>query len=143
MPRISPEEYRIRLEALQAAVGNAGLDLFIVTSFDSIYYLTGAGFEPMERPFFLLVRPVRSPLLLVPKLDQEHMKKARAIASENIHTYWDYPAPSGRGWPDRLRGHIANACRIGVEPALRQEIAHELSGYSFWVEPIVEKLRLV
>jgi len=74
MPRISPEEYRQRLDALQASIRRAGVDLFIVSAFDSIYYLTGAGFEPLERPFFLLVRPEQPPLLLVPKLDHEHMK---------------------------------------------------------------------
>jgi len=57
MPRISADEYRNRLECLQAEVARAGLDLFLVSSFDSIYYLNGAGFEPLERPFFLFVTP--------------------------------------------------------------------------------------
>jgi Xaa-Pro dipeptidase len=92
-----PDEYRHRLESLQAAVQRAGLDLFIVSAFDSIYYLTGAGFEPLERPFFLLVRPDRPATLLVPMLDHEHMKKAHNVAPGDIHTYWDYPAPVGRG----------------------------------------------
>ena len=60
MLRIEPEEYRCRVGALQTAMIQAGLDLFIVSAFDSIYYLTGAGFEPLERPFFLLVPPTRS-----------------------------------------------------------------------------------
>ena len=57
MPRISADEYRNRLECLQAVVAEADLDLFLVSSFDNIYYLTGAGFEPLERPFFLFVTP--------------------------------------------------------------------------------------
>ena len=56
MLQISPEEYRGRLEGLRTGVKQAGLDLFIVSALDSIYYLTGAGFEPLERPFFLLIR---------------------------------------------------------------------------------------
>src|SRR5262249_4844843 len=99
MLRISPEEYRHRQDGLQACVGQAGLDLFVVSAFDSIYYLTGCGFEPLERPFFLLIRPEKPPQLLVPKLDHEHMKKARNIPAENIHSYWEYPAPPGRCWP--------------------------------------------
>ena len=87
MLRIEPEEYRSRVESLQSAVRQAGLDLFIVSAFESIYYLTGAGFEPLERPFFLLVRPSGASSLLVPKLDHEHMKKAQNISAENIHTY--------------------------------------------------------
>ena len=97
MLRIQPDEYRHRFDSLQAAVRRAGLDLFIVSAFESIYYLTGAGFEPLERPFFLLVRPDRAATLLVPKLDQEHMRKAHQVAREDIHTYWEYPAPAGDG----------------------------------------------
>jgi len=143
MPRISSDEYRHRLETLQASIRCAGLDVFIVTSFDSIYYLTGAGFEPLERPFFLLVRPECAPHLLVPKLDQEHMKKAHGIDAACIHTYWDYPSPAGRGWSDRLVDEIGSAREIGVEPATRQEIAHKLRSYPLRTEPLVERLRLI
>jgi Xaa-Pro dipeptidase len=140
---ISPEEYRERLESLQAQVKESGLDLFIVSSLDSIYYLCGAGFEPLERPFFLLVRAEGAPVLLVPKLDQEHMEEAHNITAENIHTYWEYPAPAGRNWPDRLREEISSAGEIGIEPTLRQEIVEELRMFSIRVEPLVERLRLI
>ncbi len=143
MWRISPDEYRTRLEALQAGVQEAGLDLFIVSALDSLYYLTGAGFEPLERPFFVLVRPRQTPLLLVPKLDHEHMKKARGVATENIYSYWEFPAPAGRGWPDQLREYIGNAQTIGVEPSLRQDIADQLRGYSLRTEPLIERMRMV
>ena len=143
MLQIMADEYRQRLESVQAAVQLAGLDLFIVSAFDSIYYLTGAGFEPLERPFFLLVRPDRAATLLVPKLDHEHMKKAHHIAHEDIYTYWEYPAPTGRGWPERLRDQIGTARTVGVEPTLRQEIADQLRDYSPRTEPLVERLRLV
>ena len=143
MLQIPPDEYLRRLESLQACVAEAGLDVFIVTSQDSIYYLTSAGFEPLERPFFLLIYPRNSPVLLVPKLEHEHMKKAQNIPDENLHTYWEYPAPVGSGWGDRLRDLIGPAKEIGVEPTLRQEIIAELKGYSFRTEPLVERLRLV
>jgi Xaa-Pro dipeptidase len=138
-----PDEYRCRLESLQVAVQRAGVDLFIVSAFDSIYYLTGAGFEPLERPFFLLIRSDRPATLLVPMLDYEHMKKAHNIAPGDIHTYWEYPAPAGRQWPDRLRDQIGDARSVGVEPTLRQELSDQLRGYSLRTEPLVERLRLV
>jgi Xaa-Pro dipeptidase len=143
MLRIEPDEYRGRVEALQAAIMRAGLDVIIVSTFDSIYYLTGAGFEPLERPFFLLVRPRGAMTLVVPKLDHEHMKKAYGVSPENIHTYWEYPAPNGRRWSDRLGEQLGNAQSIGIEPTLRQEIVNQLSGYSLRLEPLVERLRLV
>ncbi len=141
---ISTDEYRGRLESLQGSVAAAGLDLFIVSAFDSLFYLTGAGFEPLERPFFLLIRPREAPILLVPKLEHEHMKKkARNIAEPDIRTYWDYPAPRGRGWPDVIQQLIGDAKEIGVEPTLSQEIAAEMKHYTLRTEPLVERLRIV
>ncbi len=39
---ITPDEYMTRLDRLKTSVRNAELDLFIVSAFDSIFYLTGA-----------------------------------------------------------------------------------------------------
>ncbi len=143
MLRISVGEYRDRLERLESAVDEVGLDVFLVSSFDSIYYLTGAGFEPLERPFFLAVFPrgVRGPALLVPRLDAEHMKKARNVAERR--TYREYPAPGGDGWVDGVRSLIGDARRVGIEPSLQREIADELSDLSLVTLPLVERLRLV
>jgi Xaa-Pro aminopeptidase len=82
--RITEDEYPRRFERLESAVAAAELEVFLVSSVESIYYLTGAGFEPLERPFFLAVFPrgVRGPALLVPGLDVEHMTKARNIAEK-------------------------------------------------------------
>jgi Xaa-Pro dipeptidase len=143
MLRIETDEYQSRVEALQAAIRQTGLDLFIVSAFDSIYYLTGAGFEPLERPFFLLVRPHGAISLIVPKLDHEHMKKAYGVLPENIHTYREYPAPHGQCWSDRLGEQLAEARTIGIEPTLRQEIVQQISACSLRTEPLVERLRLV
>src|SRR5262249_10609289 len=122
MPRIAEGEYQDRLERLRSEVAKEGLDRFLVTSFDSIYYLTGAGFEPLERPFFLIVSPpgTDGPALLVPRLEAEHMRKAHGIGT--IHTYWEYPSPKGRGWADVLAGLLGPARRIGVEPSLRGDV---------------------
>ena len=96
MPRITNDEYRTRLEPPSGRGGKAELELFLVTSFDSIYYLTGAGFEPLERPFFLAVYPggVRRPTLLVPRLDAEHMKKARNVAEIRSGPIGSIPPPT-------------------------------------------------
>ena len=140
MQGITVDEYRYRLDALVSSLAQADLDLFIVSASDSIYYLTGVGFEPFERPFFLLVRPKDSPMLLVPKLEQEHMKRAHNIPHEKIQTYWDYPAATGRGWPDRLRELMEGSRQVGVEPTLRQEISQELKDFSLRAEPLVERI---
>ncbi len=141
--QISSGEYFQRLKDLQRKVKERELDMFIVTSFESIFYLTGAGFEPLERPFFLLVEANSPPVLLVPKLDQEHMAKAHGIEKHNIISYREYPAPMASGWPSRLKGAIPERGQIGVEPTVRREITDQLEGFSLRTEPLVEKLRLI
>ena len=144
MLRITPDEYATRLDRLKTGVRNAELDLFIVSAFDSIFYLTGAGYEPLERPFFLIVRPDGEPSLLTPLMDRDHLKeKAHNISPDNVHSYREYPAPQGQGWPDRLADEIGAATSIGVEPTLRQEIFAGLAGYQPRMLPLVEDLRLV
>ena len=142
-PHISAREHRQRLRALQRKIKEHGLDMFIVTSFESIFYLTGAGFEPLERPFFLLVEAERAPVLLVPKLDQEHMTKAYGIDSDNIITYREYPAPTTSAWPSRLKEILPCHGQIGVEPTVRREITDKLKDYSLRTEPLIEQLRLI
>jgi Xaa-Pro dipeptidase len=138
-------EYRQRLDNLRGAVRDAGLDLFVVTALDSIYYLTGTGFEPLERPFFLLVSPEfdRPPRLLCPRLDRDHMAGNTQLALGEVHTYWESPAPPGRGWADRLRELIAPARAVGVEPTLSLDLVGELAGWAPRAVPLVERLRVV
>src|SRR5262249_14687809 len=115
MLRISPEEYRRRLERLESAGADAGPEGFLVPQFDSSDYLTRQGFLPLERPFFLAVSPrgVRAPTLLVPKLDAEHMEEARRnVPALQIRAYWEYPAPDGRRWIDGLRAILGGARRV-------------------------------
>jgi Xaa-Pro dipeptidase len=142
-PRILPKEHCQRLQALQRKVREHDLDAFIVSSFESIFYLTGAGFEPLERPFFLVVKPEGEPVLLVPKLDQEHMTKAAGIERRNITTYREYPAPVMSGWPSRLKEILPPQGPIGVEPSVRREITDQLPDSSLRTEPLVEQLRLL
>jgi Xaa-Pro dipeptidase len=141
--KISPAEYCQRLTNLQRSVAANGLELLVVTSFESIFYLTGAGFEPLERPFFLLVKPNGPPTLLVPKLDQEHMSKAVGIEPENICSYREYPAPQNCGWSSRLQEILPTHGQIGIEPTARREITDELRDYSMRTVSLVEQLRLV
>jgi Xaa-Pro dipeptidase len=146
MLRISRQEHRARLERLEAAVVRSDLDVFLVSSFESIYYLTGAGFEPLERPFFLAVYPdgARDRTLLLPRLDLDHVgKKARDLAQ--VRSYWEYPAAEGRGWLDGLQPLLRGTRRVGVEPSLSCAMAGQVRELTQEVvpSPLVESLRLV
>ena len=104
------------MQKLQAKLQPKDLDAFLVTSKESIYYLTGVTYEPLERPFFIFVPPEGEPELLTPALEKEHLRTSTQIAK--IHTYWDYPSPKGQGWPERLEALVRDTGRLGVEPSL-------------------------
>lgn len=138
---IKTQEYLDRMKKLQAKVQQKGLQAFLVTSQDSIYYLTGVTYVPLERPFFILVRPDQTVVLLVPALDREHLASAPNVGE--VHNYWDYPSPAGEGWPERLLSLLKGISHLGIEPALPQEIACQLMNFTPEVVPLVEELRLV
>lgn len=135
------QEYLERMQRLQRKVRTHGLDGFLVTSQDSIYYLTGVTYVPLERPFFMLVQPDALPALLVPALEGEHLSSAPNVGA--VHHYWDYPSPPGQGWPELLLELLNTINLLGVEPALSQEIAVHLSGFKPKTLGLVEELRLV
>ncbi len=137
---IAKEEYIRRMEQLQAAVRAHGLDMFLVSAEASIYYLTGVVYVPLERPFFVLVRPGGAASLLVPALEQEHLAAAPNVGE--VRHYWDYPSPAGEGWPERLQEMLAGVQSLGVEPTLPQEIAVALQDLTPRTLPLVETLRL-
>lgn len=138
---ISSQEHLTRIQALQTAVRDAGLDAFLVTAQDSIYYLTGVTYIPLERPFFILVSPDCPAVLLAPALDREHLAGAPNI--HEVRRYWDYPSPPGEGWPEGLLELVRGVRALGIEPTLSQEIAAVLAPLKPQVTGLVEVLRLV
>jgi Xaa-Pro dipeptidase len=137
---IGKQEYVQRMERLQGHVGEQGLDAFLVSAEESIYYLTGVTYVPLERPFFILVRPGAPARLLVPALEQEHLAAAPNVGG--VAHYWDYPSPPGEGWPERLLALLQGVAQLGVEPSLPQEIAVQIQALAPRVLPLVEGLRL-
>jgi Xaa-Pro dipeptidase len=137
---ITQEEYALRRKKLQRKVADQKLDAFLVSSAESIYYLTGTFYVQQERPFFIVVWPDAAPELVVPALEKVHMQKA---GIGNVKDYWEYPSPKGLGWSDKLLSLLAKVSRLGVEPTLSLEIAERFEGFSTEPYPLVEHLRLV
>lgn len=138
---ITAAEYRRRIERLGQRLAEEGLDLFIVSAEESILYLTGVAYTPLERPFFILVRPDAAPTLLVPTMERDHLASTPAI--EQVQTYWDYPAPSQTSWRTRLDELIQGATNVAVEPSMPLEIAQHLADRQARALPLVEEMRLV
>lgn len=133
-------EFGARMERLSRAVKESGADVFLVTGQESIYYLTGASYKPLERPFFIIVWPERT-ALLVPQLEQAHMNKAKGF--ETVEAYWEYPSRPGAGYMDKLASMLADARTVGIEPSCRVEVAEHLKGKTVRVLPLVEMMRLL
>ncbi len=138
---IPKQEYLERMSGLQQKVAAHNLDVFLVSAEESIYYLTGVSYRPLERPFFIVVRPGIAATLVTPALEGEHLRQAPNVGE--VLTYWDYPSPPGQGWAERLAEALGKVSRLGVEPSLPQEIALRLPTPRSLVLPLVERLRLV
>ena len=134
-------EYRARLDRVNALVREAGLDAFLATSKDSVYYLTGFKYEPFERPFFLIFRGKGAPDVVVPRIEAENMSLVQNLGEQ--YEYIDFPALPGGGWLDELCRHLPRGGSVGVEPSLPAELFVQLKDYSPQVAPIVERARRV
>lgn len=135
-------EFQRRHDALIAALRAKGLERYVVATSESIYYFTGATFEPLERPFFLVVGVDGSRRMLVPALEADHLGKAWGLDG-GIGSYREFPAPSGQGWAEVLLGDgwLGNA--FGFEPGVTWALGERLREAGGTAVDLVEPLRLV
>ena len=133
--------YENRLKKLQAIMKSEGLDAFVVSTQDGIYYLSGASYKPEERPFFILVRQEGKYDLVVPYLEYEHMKKASGY--NTIVYYFEYPASEGQNWYDLLQSVLGTDVRVGVEPELAVAKSKQLQVREVVVSDAIARLRMV
>ena len=117
-----------RVKRLQKYVSEQGLDAMLVTSQDAIYYLSGASYTPVERPFFIIVKPQGAPSLVVPRLEYEHMMKVEGFGE--IHYYFEYPSIPGQNWYDYIAQDVGEKCNDDGKngnPGGRDRISEGLS----------------
>ena len=111
-----PDEGEIegRRERLRAAMGREQLDVLVLHDPANVFYLTNFANYVHERPF-LLVFPARgTPRFVAPELECRHVE-VRSVGTLEIVTYFEFPAPPGETWADRMRDAIGGAKRVGVE----------------------------
>lgn len=135
------QELSQRISHLQQEIANQKLDCYIVASEDNIWYLTGITYKPEERPFFIVVSPKDKPVLIVPKLEERHLKKV--IIDCRIMTYWEYPSPPGDNWHDTLEKALKGFTRIGVEENINSNILKKLYMVETIQTDLVNNLRKV
>ena len=130
-----------RLQKLQNYVRQSGLDAMLITSQDAIYYLSGASYTPVERPFFIIVKPEGSPELVVPRLEYEHMLKVEGFG--NIQYYFEYPSIPGQNWYDYISKSVGEDKIIGIEPSLPSAYRELLKARETRIIDFIDRMRLV
>jgi Xaa-Pro dipeptidase len=110
------DQARQRTREFQSRLGDAGIDLAILTDESSIAYLAGFwGYLSVEfgRPTFLLVRPDAEPQVITPLMESEMVGAMTWV--ENVSTWEDSGA---KRWENVLAAAIGdNPGKIGVEIA--------------------------
>ncbi|MEP5376104.1 MAG: aminopeptidase P family N-terminal domain-containing protein, partial [Hyphomicrobiales bacterium] len=134
-------EHLNRFAALETKIKEAGLDAFLISTKDSIFYFTGFRYEPFERPFFIIVRPGQIPVFLTPRIEAENM--ATIAVPHQIVEYIDYPAPAGGSYLEALNTILPADANICVEMSITGELMVALSDWTPQVVPFVEQLRMV
>lgn len=121
--KISSSEFKLRLSTLQQNCKKQGIDVFIISEEESIYYLTGLTYKSLERLFILVIKPVNISFI-VPKMEFAHLKNVNHV--DEIKYYWEYPAKEGERWQDVLFGSVSDCKTICVEAKAPFEIPEAL-----------------
>ena len=134
-------EIETRFQRVRALMEREGLDLYVAAHTDNVYYLTNFAYIPFERPFFLVVPLEGQPTMIVPLLEVSHARQ-RVLGRVDYLTYYEYPAPPGRGYVSALESAVPKDRRVGIESSL--SLAHRaVMPGELKIVDIVDEARLV
>lgn len=117
------DELSARLAHVQARMAEQGLDFYLCHDPANIFYLTNFANYVHERPFILLVPVAGVMSFLVPRLERSHVL-SRAVCELDFLEYFEFPAPPGEMWQDRLRDVLRPGHRVGLESLCPLVVAH-------------------
>ncbi|MGA7195443.1 MAG: aminopeptidase P family N-terminal domain-containing protein, partial [Anaerolineales bacterium] len=103
-----------RLEKLQIALVQAGLDAVVINPGPILTYLTGLKFHLMERPVVLLVARGKDPVIVLPEL--ESPKVNLFPYKVNAFTYGENPSEWDAVFRKAIQSLGLDGKKIGVEP---------------------------
>jgi Xaa-Pro aminopeptidase len=104
----------LRLERLNVALSQAGLDGIVLNPGPTLSYLTGVSFHLMERPVVLIVVPGKRPALVLPEL--EKLKVDLFPYPVDAFAYPENPAEWDAAFRKALASLDLDGRKIGVEP---------------------------
>lgn len=137
----SKEEISNRLEKVRNLMEQQKLDYYI--SFDpvNIYYLTNFYGYIHERPFLLVIPKKGIPKFIIPRLVEPHIAQ-RIVCELEYISYYEFPAPSGENWFDRLYKFIKKDDKVGLESAMQMGIAEKTPGKKILTD-IIDEIRII
>lgn len=130
-----------RVQRVQEAMARADLDFYVAQCPDNVFYLTNFANYVHERPFVLIVPRSGNLKFVVPKLEIPHVE-ARSVGAIDLVSYFEFPAPEGRGWADRFRELMSGDPRVGVESVCTRQVNDEVPGTPVRAD-IVDDMRQV
>lgn len=134
-------KYKKRITHLQRVIESQNIDALLITSQDSIYYLSGASYTPVERPFFIIIKPRGVPDLVVPELEREHMEKVEGFGT--VKSYFEYPSVPGSNWYDKVAEIVGEEAVLGIEPSLESDKRELLRAKETKVIKAINEMRMV
>jgi Xaa-Pro dipeptidase len=134
-------EMERRLARVRDGMAAERLDAYVAHCPDNVFYLTNFHNYVHERPFVLVVPREGALRFVVPHLEEAHVR-VRAVGALELVRYFEFPAPAGETWADRLRDALGGAARVGVESACPLQVADEIPGERVRTD-VVDEARMV
>ena len=134
-------EMQRRLDRVRRRMADEALDAYVVHCPDNVFYLTNFHNYVHERPFVLVLHPQGPLRFVVPQLEEEHVR-VRSVGEIELVHYFEFPAPEGEAWSDRLRDVLGDARRVGVESVCPLQVVDEIPGERVRSD-VVDEARMV
>ncbi|UYV36239.1 Xaa-Pro peptidase family protein [Rhodobacteraceae bacterium D3-12] len=115
------EEFAGRIAKVQAEMAKQGLDWYVAYEPKNVYYLTNFANFVHERPFILMIPASGKMVFLSPLLEIPHIKN-RGVGDMELVSYFEFPAPEGTNWFDKMQEVLSGAKRVGVESVCQLQI---------------------
>lgn len=146
--RLKEPFYRKKVAQIQASLEQKGLDGLFVHHHLNIYYTIGFFHFPTERPVCLFIPKAGTPLVFVPKLEEDYVGESGLVPE--VEVYFEYPGiPNPIDFMmERLAKRGYGQGRLGFEGSMsvgmRERLGRGLPEVT-WVEAgeIIAGLRLV
>jgi Xaa-Pro dipeptidase len=135
------DEIAGRIARVQTKMVEKGLDYYLCHDPDNVFYLTNFANFVHERPFILLVPASGNMTFLMPKLEEPHVRIRSVGELEFLH-YFEFPAPKGQQWSDRLQEVLLPNHRVGVESLCPLSVFQSVPGSPVPTD-IVDEVRMV